>query len=84
MHGPQSLSLLCRAFNAIISSSVIAFNLSYLVPILLLVLTRRRGLGTGERSFNLGKWGFPINLFGTYCRRGVRRDALTHGQPSPS
>ncbi|KAL4924005.1 putative GABA permease [Aspergillus undulatus] len=59
------------AFNAILSLSTLGLYISYLIPLWLLVfkrLTAPHDIPKG--TFNLGKWGLPINLlailFATY------------------
>ncbi|KAL3954512.1 hypothetical protein ACCO45_010075 [Purpureocillium lilacinum] len=48
------------AFNAIVSSCVVGLNISYLIPILVLMARGRAILPRGE--FSLGRWGYPVNI----------------------
>jgi amino acid transporter len=59
------------AFNAILSLSTLGFYISYLIPLILLVLKRFTAPGDiPQGTFTLGKWGLPMNLiaivFATY------------------
>ncbi|GAC75965.1 amino acid transporters [Moesziomyces antarcticus T-34] len=57
------------ALNAILSSSVVLLQFSYIVPIVLLLIRGRKVLDTdnagaeGRRHFDLGRLGLPINVF---------------------
>lgn len=51
------------AFNAIISLTSIALHISYILPILFILIRRIRGPTIDYGPFKLGKWGIPINLF---------------------
>lgn len=51
------------AFNAIVSLSSVALNVSYIPPIFFIMLKKIRGLPIVFGPFKLGKWGIPINLF---------------------
>ncbi|EXJ86912.1 hypothetical protein A1O3_03866 [Capronia epimyces CBS 606.96] len=48
------------AFNAIVSACVVGLNLSYAMPIALLVFRGRNIMEKGP--LNLGRWGYPINI----------------------
>ncbi|KAL6404534.1 hypothetical protein AUP68_13927 [Ilyonectria robusta] len=50
------------AFNAIVSTSVLCLNISYIIPIAMIAINRTRGLETPWGPFKLGKVGLPINL----------------------
>lgn len=60
------------ALNAILSSSVVLLQISYCVPVILLIVRGRHLLDTAAgpvlsqqpRTINLGRFGLPINLFG--------------------
>ncbi|OJJ55952.1 hypothetical protein ASPSYDRAFT_182877 [Aspergillus sydowii CBS 593.65] len=59
------------AFNAILSLSTLGLYISYLIPLVLLVLKRFMAPQDIPRgTFSLGRWGLPINLlailFATY------------------
>ncbi|PYI01627.1 GABA permease [Aspergillus sclerotiicarbonarius CBS 121057] len=59
------------AFNAILSLSTLGLYISYLIPLVLLVIKRLTAPGDiPQGTFSLGKWGLPINLvailFATY------------------
>ncbi|RDL38693.1 Uncharacterized protein BP5553_03033 [Venustampulla echinocandica] len=49
------------AFNAIVNACLFGLSLSYLMPLVVLVLRGRHILPRGE--FALGKWGYPLNIF---------------------
>lgn len=51
------------AFNAILSLSTLALYVSYLIPIVLLVMKRFRKESIGLGPWNLGRWGLAINLY---------------------
>lgn len=54
------------AFNAIIGGCVIYINWSYSIPVILLLIFGRDRLG--PRPFNLGKYGYAVNIIGvTYA-----------------
>lgn len=59
------------ALNAILSASVVLLQISYVVPVILL-LTRGRALldtvsfHVGPRHFNLGKFGYAINAWSVF------------------
>lgn len=48
------------AFNAIIGGCVIFINWSYIIPVIWLMIYGRDRLG--PRPFNLGKFGYPVNI----------------------
>ena len=53
------------AFNAYLSSCTILLNLSYALPITVLLLRGRSTITrfqTDETPFKLGKWGYPCNI----------------------
>ncbi|KAL3443948.1 amino acid/polyamine transporter I [Aspergillus insuetus] len=59
------------AFNAILSLSTLGLYISYLIPLILLVLKRLTAPGDiPQGTFTLGRWGLPMNLiaivFATY------------------
>ncbi|PWY86752.1 amino acid transporter [Aspergillus heteromorphus CBS 117.55] len=59
------------AFNAILSLSTLGLYISYLIPLVLLVLKRFTApADIPQGSYSLGQWGLPINLtailFATY------------------
>jgi amino acid transporter len=51
------------AFNALISLPTIALYISYLIPILFLVIRKLQNRHPKYGPFKLGHWGLPINLF---------------------
>lgn len=51
------------AFNAIISLSTLALYVSYIIPIILLLIKRFRNQPVEWGPWSLGRWGLPINLF---------------------
>lgn len=51
------------AFNALVSLPTIALYMSYLMPTLLLLLRKVRGIHPQYGPFKLGRWGIPINTF---------------------
>jgi amino acid transporter len=51
------------AFQAIVSLTGIAFNISYMPPIFFLLFRRLRGDPPEFGKFRLGKWGVPMNVF---------------------
>ncbi|PYH87820.1 GABA permease [Aspergillus ellipticus CBS 707.79] len=60
-----------EAFNAILSLSTLGLYISYLIPLVLLVLKRLTApADIPQGGFSLGKWGLPLNLiailFATY------------------
>lgn len=59
------------AFNALISLSITALHLSYVIPIFLLTLRKLRGQHPRYGPFRLGRLGLPINFvalsFNIYC-----------------
>lgn len=59
------------ALNAILSASVVLIQLSYSVPIILLLVRGRKLLDevsfhVGPRHFNLGKFGYVVNAWGVF------------------
>ncbi|KAK1140016.1 hypothetical protein N8T08_010925 [Aspergillus melleus] len=59
------------AFNAILSLSTMGLYISYLLPLIFLVIKRFTAPGEiPQGSFTMGKWGLPVNLvailFATY------------------
>ncbi len=51
------------AFNAIASLNVIALHVSYVFPILFILMRKLRGPPIAYGPFKLGLWGIPINIF---------------------
>jgi len=51
------------AFNAIISMQAMAVHISYVFPILFIVLRKIRGQPVGFGPFQLGRMGIPVNIF---------------------
>ena len=51
------------AFNAITSLSTLALYISYLIPIILLVIKKLQGHHIPYGPWKLGRWGLPINIF---------------------
>jgi amino acid transporter len=52
------------AFNAILSISTLGLYVSYLIPLILLVIKRFREPQEIPRGvFHMGRWGLPVNLF---------------------
>ncbi|KAK1983963.1 amino acid/polyamine transporter I [Colletotrichum cereale] len=51
------------AFNALISLQALALHVSYLFPILFLLLRKLRGPPPPYGSFKLGRAGIPVNVF---------------------
>jgi choline transport protein len=51
------------AFNAIISMQAMAVHISYVFPILFIVLRKIRGQPVGFGPFQLGRLGIPVNIF---------------------
>jgi choline transport protein len=51
------------AFNAIGSLNLIALHLSYVFPILFILLRKIRGPPIAYGPFKLGRWGIPVNIF---------------------
>lgn len=51
------------ALNAILSLSTLALYVSYLIPIILLVMKRFRKEPIALGPWNLGRWGLIINLY---------------------
>ena len=51
------------AFNAIISMQAIAVHISYVLPILFILLRKIRGPPVEFGPFKLGRFGIPVNLF---------------------
>jgi hypothetical protein len=51
------------AFNAIISLQVISINVSYIPPILFIMLRKIRGQHIEYGNFKLGRYGIITNLF---------------------
>ena len=49
------------AFSAIVNACLFGLSLSYLIPILVLVIRGRHILPRGQ--FRLGMWGLPLNIF---------------------
>ena len=59
------------ALQAILSSSVVLLQISYIIPIILLLIRGRSSLDTvsfhvGPRHFNLGKFGYVINIWSIF------------------
>jgi len=51
------------AFNALLSLNAIALHVSYVLPILFILLRKIRGPPLAYGPFKLGRWGLPINIF---------------------
>lgn len=51
------------AFNAIISLVTITLHVSYVFPILFILIRKIRGQLLNYGPFKLGQWGIPINIF---------------------
>jgi choline transport protein len=51
------------AFNALISLPLITLYISYVIPILFLLIRKVRGQHPQYGPFKLGRWGIPVNLF---------------------
>ena len=51
------------AFNAIISLSTLALYVSYIIPIVLLIIKRFRKEPVQWGPWRLGRWGLAINIF---------------------
>lgn len=51
------------AYNAIISLTAIGLHVSYVLPILFIMLRKIRGPPVAYGPFSLGKWGVPVNMF---------------------
>lgn len=51
------------AFNAIISLTTITLNVSYIFPILFILIRKIRGPPLDYGPFKLGRWGIAINIF---------------------
>ena len=51
------------AFYAVLSLTTLALYLSYLPPILFLLIRKLEGRHPTYGPFTLGRWGIPINLF---------------------
>jgi choline transport protein len=49
------------AFQAIISGGGVTLQIGYVTPIIV-VLCRGRGILPARPNFDLGKWGYPINI----------------------
>ncbi|CAO1632880.1 unnamed protein product [Parajaminaea phylloscopi] len=59
------------ALNAILSASVVLLQLSYVIPVILLLVRGRRLLDevsfhVGPRYFNLGRFGYPIGIWSVF------------------
>jgi len=50
------------AFDAIVSLQVISLNISYIPPILFIMLRKIRGQHVNYGAFKLGRYGIAINL----------------------
>lgn len=50
------------AFNALLSLSTLSLNLSYVIPLYLLLIRKITGRHPQYGPFKLGEWGIPINL----------------------
>lgn len=50
------------AFNALLSLSTLSLNLSYVIPLYLLLVRKITGKHPQYGPFKLGRWGIPINL----------------------
>ena len=51
------------AFFAILSLNTLALYISYIIPMVFLVMTKLRGDHIPYGPFRLGRWGLPINIF---------------------
>jgi choline transport protein len=51
------------ALYAILSLSLIALYISYVLPIVFFALAKFRGDPISYGPFRLGRWGIPVNLF---------------------
>jgi choline transport protein len=51
------------AFFAILSLSTLSLYISYLLPIIFLLIRKVEGRHPVYGPFRLGKWGIPINVF---------------------
>jgi choline transport protein len=51
------------AYDAIISLTSIGTHISYVLPILFIMLRKIRGPPLVYGPFSLGKWGVPVNMF---------------------
>jgi hypothetical protein len=51
------------AFNALISLPLISLYISYLIPIVFILIRKVQGKHPQYGPFRLGRWGIPINLF---------------------
>ena len=51
------------AFFAILSLNTLALYISYIIPMVFLVMTKLRGDHIPYGPFHLGRWGLPINIF---------------------
>ncbi|RAL07664.1 amino acid permease [Aspergillus homomorphus CBS 101889] len=82
------------AFNAVLSLDTLALYISYLVPVLFILMKRIRNPQNLQWGpYNLGKWGIPINIFallyGTYITiflpwpetRPVTASNMNYGAP---
>jgi choline transport protein len=54
------------AYNAIVSLSSIGLHVSYVLPILFIMLRKIRGPSIAYGPFKLGRWGVPINMFALF------------------
>jgi amino acid transporter len=50
------------AFNATVSLAVVGLYFSYLIPLVLMVIRRLKGIPLAPSPFSLGKAGLPLNL----------------------
>jgi len=50
-------------FFAILSLNTLALYISYIIPMVFLVMTKLRGDHIPYGPFRLGRWGLPINIF---------------------
>lgn len=51
------------AFGAIVALQAMTLCVSYVPPILFVMLRKLRGPPLPPSPFNLGRWGVPVNLF---------------------
>jgi choline transport protein len=51
------------AFSALVSLPLITLYISYVIPILFILIRKVRGQHPQYGPFKLGRWGIPINLF---------------------
>src|SRR5271170_4669914 len=51
------------AFFAIISLNTLALYISYIIPMVFIVMAKLRGDHIPYGPFRLGRWGLPINAF---------------------